>query len=205
MSWFRFAGPSEGGSNRPSIWERVFSRKSSRSRKGARPHRRGFDQRDCRLLRVDELEARCLLSVTPADLTAIVVNQTYGAAQTTLTAHSVASDNNNDFVVTWTRTDSYTVANGTTYPVNNVYARYYTDTVDQVNLPTSLLTTTSGSTQPSFSLRYNDQTIEQISVTGGVAPTGDPNAYTSCPSRVPLPCITMQLGTIPQVRAIRRL
>ena len=167
MSWFRFTGPSRGGDKSLAVWDRIFS--SPRSRK------RGSERRNGRLLRIDELEKRCLLSVTPGDLSAVIVNQTFGAGQSTTTAHSVASDNNGDFVVTWTRTDSLTSSNGTIYPVNNVYARYFTDTVEQVNLPTALATTPGSSAQPTFSLKYNDQTIEQISVTAGIAASGDAN------------------------------
>jgi hypothetical protein len=168
MSRFGFTprkGTGDGG-----FLSRLFSRSRSRN---ARRHR---DERRGRTLAIDPLESRCLLSVTPADLSAIIVNQTYGSAQSTNTAHSVAVDNAGDFVVTWTSTGSYTDSAGTTYPVTNVEARYYTNTVDQVNLPTSLLTT-SGTKQSYFSLRYNDQTIEQISVTGEAqSPLGDPTA-----------------------------
>ena len=154
---------------------RFFSRSRGSARKrGAR--KRGFHSSGTRVLAIDPLESRCLLSVTPSDLSAIIVNQTFGGAQSTSTAHSVATDNSGDFVVTWTRTDSFTNGVGTTFPVTDVLARYYTDTVQRVNLPTSLMTTT-GTTQPTFSLRYNDQTIEQISITGASqAPAGDPTA-----------------------------
>ena len=88
----------------------------------------------------------------------------------------MAVDNAGDFVVTWTNTGSFTDAAGTTFPVTNVEARYYTNTVQQVNLPTSLVTTT-GTKQTFFSLKYDDQTIEQISVSGEAqAPSGDPTA-----------------------------
>ena len=170
MSWFRFAGTSRVGSNRPGIWERIFSRRKARSRKGASDHRDG------RSLRIDPLESRCLLSVTAATLSAMVINQTFGGDQTTTTAQSVASDNNGDFVVTWTRDDSvaqcgwHTIidpATGGPYQVDNIYARYFTPTVEQITLPANTA---------SFSLKDNDQTVEQISVTAGTAPNGDPNA-----------------------------
>ena len=51
--------------------------------------------------------------------------------------------------------------------ISNVYARYFTPTVQQVSLP-------AGTTR--FSLTDNDQTIEQISVTAGTPPTGDATA-----------------------------
>jgi hypothetical protein len=187
MSWFRFAGTSRGGNNREGFWGRIFSRPRARSRK------RGFNQRNGRLLRIDALESRCLLSVTPADLTAVIVNQTFGSDQTTSTAHSVASDDNGDFVVTWTRTAPVMVGTAT-YEVENVYARYFTDTVEQISLPGPGSSNNKGQYLPngiatnfdgnsntvgSFSLTYNDQTIEQISVSAGTAPTGDPSAGTA--------------------------
>ncbi len=161
------------------MWGRIFSGRR------ARPRKRGFDQRDCRLLRIDALEARCLLSVTPADLSALIVSQTFGATQTTSTAHSVASDNAGDFVVAWTRDSTVTGSNGTAYQVNNVYARYFTDTVEQVSLPgpgtynnnnqylSNGIATSIGTGQPTFSLAYNDETVNQISVTAGTAPAGN--------------------------------
>jgi hypothetical protein len=180
MSWFRFARASRKGTNGDGFLTRFFSRPRASSRKTGpsrrNAKRRNFDLRRGRALAIDPLESRCLLSVTPSNLSAIIVNQTFGSAQSTTTAHSVAMDNAGDFLVTWTRTDSYTNPAGTTFPVNNVYARYYTNAVQRITLPTSLLTTT-GTTQPTFSLRYNDQTIQQISVTGASqSPSGNPNA-----------------------------
>src|SRR5271157_2634798 len=138
MWWFGSKGMSRGANSSQEILGRLFSRPRARSRK------RGFEQRYCRSLKFDRLEVRNLLSVTPADLTAVIVNQTYGATQTTTTAHSVASDNAGDFVVTWARADSLLDSNGnpilnvTTglpYQVQDVYARYYTDTVERITLP----------------------------------------------------------------------
>ena len=186
MSWFRFAGASREGKSRQSVngqgmWDRLFSRRR------ARPRKRGFDQHDCRLLRIDALETRCLLSVTPADLSAVIVNQTFGTTETTSTAQSVASDNAGDFVVAWTRDSTVTGSNGTAYQVSNVYARYFTDTVEQVSLPgpgtynnnnqylSNGIATNIGTGQPTFSMTYNDETIDQISVTAGTAPAGDLN------------------------------
>jgi hypothetical protein len=173
MSWFRFAGAPRKATIRDGFLTRFFSRTWASSRKRESNRRNSFSRRS-RALAIDPLESRCLLSVAPAELSAVIVNQTFGSAQSTNTAHSVAVDNSGDFVVTWTRSDLYTNAAGTTFPVTNVFARYYTDAVQQVNLPTSLLTTT-GTKQPYFSLKYNDQTIEQISVKGEAqSPLGNP-------------------------------
>jgi len=176
MSWFRFAGASRKGTSGEGFLTRFFSRPTANSRRagsrGRASQKRNFDLQRGRRLAIDPLEARCLLSVAPSTLSAVIVNQTYGAAQSTNTAHSVAVDNSGDFVVTWTRSGTYTGSSGSTFPVSNVYARYYTNAVQQVNLPTSLMTTT-GTKQTYFSLKYNDQTISQISITGQAqAPLG---------------------------------
>src|SRR5579871_2949144 len=126
MSWFRFAGASRKGTNGSGFLTRFLSRPRANSRKSGPSKRNGmkrsFDLRRGRALTIDPLESRCLLSVTPSNLSAIIVNQTFGSAQSTNTAHSVAVDNSGDFVVTWTRTDSYTNPAGTTFPVDNIYA-----------------------------------------------------------------------------------
>ncbi len=178
MSWFRFAGALRKGTSGEGFLTRFFSRPMANSRRagsrGRASKKRNFDLQRGRRLAIDPLESRCLLSVTPSTLSAIIVNQTFGAAQATNTAHSVAVDNSGDFVVSWTRSGTYTGSSGTAFPTTNVYARYYTNAVQQVNLPTSLMTTT-GAKQSYFSLKYNDQTISQISITGEAqAPLGDP-------------------------------
>ena len=190
MWWFGLKGVSRCADKSQGIWERIFSRPRARSRKS------GFDHQNRRSLRFDWLEVRRLLSVTPADLTAVVVNETYGGTNTTTTAHSVASDNAGDFVVTWASevnvldSSGNPVINPSTgepYQVSNVYARYFTDTVEQINLPGAGTTNNNGTSLPNgiatnfdnnpntvghFSLTYNDETIMQISVTGGNAPAG---------------------------------
>ncbi|MGA2253720.1 MAG: hypothetical protein ABSG53_03585, partial [Thermoguttaceae bacterium] len=161
------------------------------------------------------MESRCLLSVTPADLTAVLVNQTFGADQVTTTAQSVASDDSGDFVVAWTRTANVlnssgnpviNPATGVPYQVNNVYARYFTDTVEQIDLPGPGTLNNNGQYLPngiatnfdnnsatvgSFSLTYNDETIDQIAVTAGIPPelsAGQPGqgGLTGIPQAAPL-------------------
>ena len=120
-----------------------------------------------------------MLSVAPANVTALLANQTYGSYQQTNTAHSIAADNAGDFAVTWTRQDPILNANGNpiTNPqtglsetVSDVWARYFTQTVQQVTLP-------AGTAK--FSLTDNDQTIDEISVTTGTAPAGANGSQTS--------------------------
>ena len=120
-----------------------------------------------------------MLSVFPADVTALIANQTYGSFQQTNTAHSIASDNAGDFAVAWTRQDPILDASGNpitnpatglTETVSDVRARYFTQTVQQITLP-------AGAAR--FSLTDNDQTIDQISVTTGTAPAGADGSATA--------------------------
>ena len=200
MSWFRFARDLRKGKNGNGFLKGMFSRWRGRPRR-SRIGRGG--RLWLRPLGIDPLEDRVLLSVSPADLTAIIVNQTFGAAQTTVTGHSVASDSNGDFVVTWTRTDNVLNSNGNTVTdpttgnpmtVQDVYGRYFTDEVQRVNLPGpgSYSTLPGGGSEylpngiatnfdddsntiGSFSLTYNAQTQMQLSITAGTPPSGDPN------------------------------
>ncbi len=203
MSWFRFASGSpkrEYGNGFLagifSAWRKGQRRSDSRSRK-----RLGL-----RSLRIDPLEERCLLSVTPVNLTAILVNQIYGASQTTTTAQSIASDDAGDFVVAWTRASDVVDTAGnpiinpatdSAYQVDNIYARYFTNTVERISLPGPGTSNNNGQYLPNgiatnfdddsstvghFSLTYNDHTIQQISITAGTDPVGDPNALTVNPN-----------------------
>ena len=75
-----------------------------------------------RRLQIDSLEDRILLSVVPADTQDMLVNQPTaltssgtvngvtgsGVTQTTMTGQSVATDDQGDFVVTWTTQDPVT-------------------------------------------------------------------------------------------------
>jgi len=194
MSRFRFRGALWADKGK-GLWDRIFSRPRTRSRK------RGFDQRNCRFLRIDSLESRCLLSVSPGDLTAVLANQTFGGSQVTTTAQSISSDDSGDFVVTWTRTANVLDANGNpvinpatgiAYQATNVYARYFTQTVEEIDLPGPGSVNNNGQYLPNgiatdfdnnadtighFTLTYNDETIDQIAVTAGIAPELSAGAF----------------------------
>jgi NADH:ubiquinone oxidoreductase subunit C len=117
MSFFRlpklFRGWSskEGSTNRSGLTGRS-AKESRRRRELASPRR----------LRIDPLESRELLSVSPADTSDVLASQTldlYNAAfpeanlraqypaasQFTDAAKALAADNSGDFVITWTRND----------------------------------------------------------------------------------------------------
>ena len=156
-------------------------------------------------LAIDPLEARCLLTVTPS-LTPILVNQTFGSSQVTTAAHSISADNNGDFVVAWSRLDNVVnsagvpiidPSTGNQMTVSDVYARYFTNEVQQVGLPGPGATNVNGTVLPNgiasnfdndpnsigtFSVTFNSQTEMLISVTAGTAPLGDTAAATVNPN-----------------------
>jgi hypothetical protein len=142
---------------------------SDRSRPSGGPGRRSRRRRKLlqpRRLQFDPLEARELLSVSPADVSDRLASQTldlYNAAfpepnlraeypaasQFTDAAKALAGDNDGDFVVTWTRNDPVVdpitgqaiIDPGTGLPRSdlNIYARYLTDEVQRIFLPSEIL------------------------------------------------------------------
>ena len=132
------------------------------------------EKRKPRRLRVDALEERTLLSVSPVNPTDMLVNQGTAAIQTTLAAQSVATDHNGDFVATWTRQEAMLNPDGTPvldpasgYPMDgtNVYARYFTDQVQRITLPAGVLNGSGGSKYGEFSLVLGgseDTAIEEV-------------------------------------------
>lgn len=145
-----------------SSWESVMDFFSGRSR------RRASSGRKNRRLVIDSLEERMLLTIAANMTSDQLVNQTTGS-QTTADlstynmstginpgTQAVASDNNGDFVVVWTRTDSVADPDhpGNFVQDQNIYARYYTDEVQRIVLPSSAA---------KFSLTYGGNAIEKIS------------------------------------------
>lgn len=115
-----------------------------------------------RSLRLDPLEARQLLSVSPADWSDIRVNQTVSEDEIVFTGfnqygtnwwdvpQSMAMDDDGDFVATWTRYDQVVdpvsgqpvidPVTGLVMRDANVYARYFTDEVQRIGFPEQLAT-----------------------------------------------------------------
>ncbi len=131
---------------------------------------RRSDLKSRRLL-IDQLEERALLSVTMNNVDQVMINQVTNSFG--VTAQSVASDHNGDFVVVYTRTDPVLNADGTqaTDPASgallsgtNVYARYFTNEVQRIVLPASVLDAdpTNSSHTAKFSLEYGGNEIQQI-------------------------------------------
>ena len=136
--------------------------------------RRGAKERKPRRLRVDPLEERTLLSVSPLNPTDTLVNQGIAAIQTTLAGQSVATDHNGDFVVVWTRQDAMLNPDGTPLldpasgdPMSgtNVYARYFTQQVQRITLPAGVLSGGGAGKYGKFSLVFGgseDTSIEEV-------------------------------------------
>ena len=142
---------------------------------------RTLQQRKPRRLVLDPLEERQLLAVSPADLFDNVVNQYTGTAtQGTISAQSVAVDDNGDFVVAWTRYDEVFNQDGTraTDPVTgglmydaNIYARYFTDEVQRIRLPDQLAEDSNGDgLGGSFKLVYGGNEVQKLSITATYEP-----------------------------------
>jgi hypothetical protein len=148
---------------------------SSRRRKASRNSGRQPHNKNSRRLVFDPLEARNLLTVVPLNANVAALNTDMQVTDTSIgtpltdTAKSVATDNNGDFVVTWTSYDG----NG----VGNVYAKYYTNQVEQLKLPKSMIANgqagwfTLNLTAPSSAVGLSSETIQQINVDPGMLST----------------------------------
>ena len=171
-------------------WESIldfFAPRSRQTPKGGHKNRR---------LTIDPLEERMLLTVSIGNTTDQSVNQLLGSQTTGSTpdprisytgvtgTQAVASDANGDFVVAWTgydplidpitglqEIDSLT---GLPKTEANIYARYFTDEVQRITLPASMLN--SGAKLPAFSLTYGGNAVQEISFSqtypAGTATTG---------------------------------
>ena len=127
--------------------------------------------RERRRLRVDALEERTLLSVTPVDILDKLVNQSLIPSGGTIAGQSLAVDADGDFVVVWTRYDTLTDPNtglpiidpmtGQPQTEANIYARYLTDEVQRITLPSAVLNDTVPTQYGRFSLIYGGTTLVQ--------------------------------------------
>ena len=136
---------------------------------------RGTGRSKPRRLVIDPLEERQLLSLTPADVGDTLVNQTVDEnSQYTLSAQSIATDNDGDFVVTWTRYDPVLDTGGSPVidpesglPMTdaNIYARYFTDEVQRLTLPDAIAVDNVPGVYGQFTLSYGANEIQKLTIT----------------------------------------
>ncbi|NMC19448.1 MAG: hypothetical protein GYA33_03415 [Thermogutta sp.] len=171
MAQFR----SSSRQHKRSFWETLWNRRGrSEGKKRTHKHRR---------LRLDALEERTLLSVTPVDALDKLVNQSLIPSSDggTIAGQSIAVDNDGDFVVAWSRADTVIdpfSGNPVLDPLTgqpqtewNVYARYLTDEVQRITLPGGVLNDTFPSLYGQVSLIYGGTTlVQRLNVTATQQP-----------------------------------
>jgi hypothetical protein len=152
--------------------------------------RRAPAARKPRRLMIDQLEERTLLSISAGGVTDQLINQNtitlpaqlstnasqlqqgiYAqVAEALVTGKSVATDNNGDFVVTWSQNDGVLDANGNviTDPNtglamtdDNVYARYFTNAMQRIDIPTGV---------SSFQIHYGGDEIQKLTISAATQP-----------------------------------
>ncbi|GAB6165288.1 hypothetical protein JCM19992_12880 [Thermostilla marina] len=148
----------------------------SRSPRRGRKHRR---------LTIDALEERTMLSVSPMQLDDTLVNQSLISFSTTgpkgssladfdggtIEAQSIAVDNDGDFVIAWSRLDPVLDPNtglpmvdpqtGEPLTESNIYARYFTDEVQRVTLPSGVVADNVAGAYGTFTLVYGGYQLKQ--------------------------------------------
>ncbi|MGD0517770.1 MAG: hypothetical protein ABSA26_09570, partial [Thermoguttaceae bacterium] len=174
-------------------WESILNffngRKRSRSAGGHK-----------RRLTFDPLEERMLLTISATTTTDKTVSSTadtqstgvqsdYSMSTTGKTgSQAVATDDAGDFVVVWTRYDSIYDKDVGTVTDANIYARYYTNEVQRITLP---------SDTAKFSLIYGGNAVEKITFSATTPPANI--AATSIQGMFSLACDLNGDGTIDPV------
>lgn len=162
--------------HKKSLWETLWNRRGGKSlgKKRTRKHRR---------LSLDALEERTLLSVTPVDVLDKLVNQSLLPSSTngTIAGQSIAVDNDGDFVVVWTRYDAIMdpfsgspmldPLTGQPLTEANIYARYFTDEVQRITLPSGVLNDANSNQHAKVSLIYGGTTlVQRLNITATYQP-----------------------------------
>ncbi len=154
-------------------WQRLASGFHKVGERFSARSRRGATQASRRRLLFDPLEERTLLSVSVNQLDDGLVNQYNSGAQSTISAQSVAVDDDGDFVVVWTRIDDVVdefgdpivdPETGDYMTDANIYARYFTDEVQQITLPeaVALDNDADASTFGEFTLTYGGNEVQEL-------------------------------------------
>lgn len=148
--------------------------------RGQRPASRSRQPLKFRSLLIDPLEERHLLSAIGDDklgfgplTTDLRINETYNSTTTMIAGQSMATDNDGDFVVVWARQDLMPDENTGALTVSdwNIYARYFTDEVQRITLPTAVLDNAQPTVNAKFTLRYGGtKAVERISFSSSYQP-----------------------------------
>jgi len=160
-----------------------------RDRLGLGRPTRSVTERSFRRLMVDPLEQRQLLSLSPMSPFDTLVNERFGGmtydtipspSQNTTISQAVAVDDDGDFIVAWTRYDAVVDSQGnpiinpytgTYWTDANIYARYFTDEVQRITLPSELASINQIDTKHGqFSLRVGGNEVQKITVSAAYAP-----------------------------------
>ncbi|MBN2217026.1 MAG: trypsin-like serine protease [Pirellulales bacterium] len=160
-----------------------------RDRFAGRSSTRGATERSYRRLALDPLEQRQLLSLSPMGPVDHLVNESFvgdvGSDYEvydldTLSGQSVAVDDDGDFVVTWTRYDYVldpTTGNYIIDPISggymtdaNIYARYYTDEVQRLDLPVELANDAVSGAYGNFSLIVGGNEVQKLTISSAPEP-----------------------------------
>lgn len=159
------------------LWERILVKgRSLKARRDEQKRRSANVTR--RRLQIDNLEQRQLLSLTTLDYNSntVVAQQGDSLSISGAAARTIASDHDGNFVAVYQRQEAYkdlmtgalvTNQAGATND-SNIYARYFTDQVERITLPNSIIENGTGQ----FSLVFggNEGTVQRLTITSGTEP-----------------------------------
>ncbi len=168
-----------------SLFQMPSLRKVFASLDGFRSPRRRNDRkaskagwREPRSLTMDPLEERILLTVSATTTEAQLVTEALSSISSWPTSATdevnqqpaVAVDDDGNFVIVWTQndhTDTQTESDGTVTVLDtdyNVYARYFTDSVQRITLDDSVLDPAQAGTYALLSLGYNGSEVQTLTL-----------------------------------------
>ncbi len=142
-----------------SAWDRLWDSFSS--------EKRSLGDRKNRRLRIDPLEERALLSVSAANIESQLVT----SPTAVITSMATATDDDGDTIVVWAQSDTVVDADGNTVvnPItggamtdSNIYARYYTNEVQQISLPEGVLKDIESGKYATLSLGFGGNEVQEL-------------------------------------------